>query len=125
MNVYEAIFPTQKLEGTLEQTAGALWRRLIGTERLVDSKTRRISAPGGAPAYEVLVATVDAQNRGIYRVFVFKQYERSVAVGELRFDDLDRMKAIGEPAVASLENMSARHDRRAARGGLEVSNQRR
>ncbi|HET9095917.1 MAG TPA: hypothetical protein VFN37_04605 [Candidatus Baltobacteraceae bacterium] len=107
MDVYEAIFPTQKLNGTLEQTSGALWHTVIGGERLVDSKTRRITATDGAPAYEVLVATVDRQNQGVYRIFVFKQYGQSVAVGELRFNDVDRIKMIGKPAVASLENMSA------------------
>lgn len=109
MDVYEAIFPTQKLDGTLEQTAGALWHSVIGNERLVDSKTKRISVSDGAPAYEVLVATVDGENQGIYRVFVFKQYGESVAAGELRFNDVDRIKAIGKPAVASLENMSAQY----------------
>lgn len=107
MDVYEAIFPTQKLDGTLEATAGTLWHSAIGGERLVDSKAKRISVGDGAPAYEVLVATVDGQNQGVYRVFVFKQYGGSVAVGELRFNDVDRIKAIGKPAVASLENMSA------------------
>lgn len=107
MDVYEAIFPAQKLTGSFEDSAGALWRSTIAGERLVDSKTKRITVSDGVPAYEVLVATVNAQNQGVYRVFVFKQYAQTLAAGELRFDDVDRIKSIGRPAVSSLENMSA------------------
>lgn len=109
MDVYEAIFPTQKLSGSLEDTAGTLWHSVIGSEHLVDSKAKRISVSDGAPAYQVLVATVNANNQGVYRVFIFKQYGENVAVGELRFDDVDRIKAIGQPAIASLEHMSAEY----------------
>jgi hypothetical protein len=107
MSVYETIFPTQTVNGTLEKTASAIWHRAIGLERLVDSKAKRIAVSDGTAACEVLVATLDAQNRGVYRIFIFKQYGQIVVAGELRFDDIDRFKAIGEPAVASLENMSA------------------
>jgi hypothetical protein len=108
MDVYETVFPTQILNGSLEATAGSLWHSVIGTEHLVDSKAKRISVSDGAPAYQVLVATVNGKNQGVYRVFIFKQYGESVAAGELRFNDVDRIKAIGQPALVSLENMSAR-----------------
>lgn len=107
LDVYEAIFPGRKLNGSLEDMAAAFWRRTIAGERLVDSKSKRITVSDGVPAYEVLVATVNAQNQGVYRVFVFKQYGRTLAAGELRFNSVDVIKAIGQPAVASLENMSA------------------
>lgn len=106
MNVYEAVFPTQTLSGTLEDTANAIWRAVVGSERVVDTKGKRITVSDGAPAYEVLVASIDSQNKGVYRVFVVKQYGEHVAAGELRFDDVDRIEAIGKPAFASLENMS-------------------
>lgn len=107
MDVYEAIFPTQTLDGTLEKTAGTLWHSMIGNERFVDSKTTRVRADDGAPAYQVVVATVDGQNRGIYRVFVFKQYGSSIAAGELHFNDVDTIKAIGRPALNSLYAMTS------------------
>jgi hypothetical protein len=106
-DVYEAIFPTRPLNGTLEDTASALWHAAIGGEKLVDSKGTRVSVSDGAPTYEVLVATIDSQNQGVYRVFIVKQYGKDVAAGELRFNDVDRIKAIGKPAVASLLRMSA------------------
>ena len=107
MSVYEAIFPTQQLSGTLEQTASAIWHVVIGRERLVDFKGKQIHGNDGAPAYEVLVATIDAQNQGVYRVFITKQYGQSVAAGELRFNDLDRIKDIGKTAISSLLDMNA------------------
>jgi hypothetical protein len=107
MSVYEAIFPTQHLNGTLEQTASEIWRAVIGREHLVDSKAKPVRGADGSPAYEVLVATVDAQNQGVYRIFVVKQYGQNVAAGELRFNDVDSIKTIGKPAIASLLNMSA------------------
>jgi hypothetical protein len=58
------------------------------------------------PAYEVLVATIDAQNQGVYRVFSAKQYGRNVAAGELRFNDVDCIKDIGKPAIASLLDLT-------------------
>jgi hypothetical protein len=106
MDVYEAIFPTQLLNGSLEETATGIWRTAIGAERVVDSQGKRIRVSDGAPAYEVLVATLNTRNEGVYRVFVVKQFGQNVAAGELRFNDVDRIKAIGKPAVASLENMS-------------------
>lgn len=106
METYEAIFPTQSMSGTLKDTATRISRAIVGDEHLVDAKGRFIRVNDGAPAYELLVASVDAHNRGVYRIFVVKQYGRSVAAGELRFDDVDSIKAIGKPAVASLENMS-------------------
>lgn len=106
MSIYEAIFPTQVLDGTLEDTAKVIWRAVVGSERVVDTKGNRITVSDGAPAYEVLVASIDAQNRGVYRIFVVKQYGQHIAAGELRFDDVDRIQAIGKPAIASLENMS-------------------
>jgi len=107
MDVYEAIFPTQSMNGTLEQTASTIWHAIVGDEHVVDAKTKRVRVTDGAPAYEVIVATLDAQNRGVYRVFIVKQYGENVAAGELRFNDVDRIQAIGKPAVVSLENMSA------------------
>lgn len=109
MDVYEAIFPTQDLSGTLQDTASSLWHSVIANEKFVDAKSKAIQVDDGAPAFEVLVATVNAQNQGVYRVFVFKQYGQKVAVGELRFNDVDRIKSIGKAAVASLENMSAQY----------------
>ncbi len=107
MDVYEAIFPTQTLNGTLEETASAIWHAMVRGERIVDAKSKSIRVSDGAPAYETIVATIDSKNQGIYRVFVIKQYGRNVAAGELRFNDVDRIEAIGKSAVASLENMSA------------------
>ena len=109
MDVYEAIFPTQSMNGTLEQTASTIWHAIVGNEHVVDAKTKRVRVMDGAPTYEVIVASLDAQNRGIYRVFIVKQYGENVAAGELRFNDVDRIKAIGKPAVVSLENMSAQY----------------
>ncbi|HLI95481.1 MAG TPA: hypothetical protein VKT72_05250 [Candidatus Baltobacteraceae bacterium] len=105
MDVYEAVFPRQQLSGTLEETTSGIWHGIVGSERIVDSKTTRINVNDGAPAYEVAVASVDSQNRAVYRVFIVKLYGRTVAAGELRFNDVDHMKSIGEPAYASLENM--------------------
>jgi hypothetical protein len=107
MDVYEAIFPAQSLNGTLEQTAAGIWHAIVGEERVVDSKAKRIRVSDGAPTDEVIVASVDARNEGVYRVFVVKQYGQSVAAGELRFDSVDRIKSIGKPAFDSLENMTA------------------
>lgn len=106
MDIFEAIFPTQSLDGTLEQTASEIWHAAIGNERVVDSKLTRIRVSDGVPACEIVVATLDAQNQGVYRVFVVKQYGENVASGEVRFNDIDRFQAIGQPAVASLENMT-------------------
>lgn len=105
-DVYEAVFPTQSFSGTLEETASAIWHAVVGRERVVDARGKRIAVNDGVPAYEVVVASIDGQSRGVYRVFVFKQYGAEVAAGELRFNDVDRIKAIGKPAVASLENMA-------------------
>lgn len=104
-DTYEAVFPVLGLDGSLQQTADEIWHEMIGRERLVDSKSTAITAQDGAPAYEILVATLDAKNRGVYRVFVVKQYGNAVAAGELRFTDIDRMKAIGKPALDSLLEM--------------------
>lgn len=104
----ETIFPTQRLSGSLEETAEPLWRDAIANERVVDVKFSRITVTDGVPAYRVIVATVNAQNQGVYRVFVFKQYGQNVAAGELRFSDIGKIQAIGKPALDSLENMSAR-----------------
>ncbi len=105
-DVYEAVFPTQKMNGTLEQTAAGIWRAIVGNERIVDTKSKAISVRDGAPAYEVIVASLDARNLSVYRVFIVKQYGRSVAAGELRFTDVQRIADIGEAAFASLEGMS-------------------
>lgn len=106
MSVYEAIFPMQPLSGTLVQTAGTIWHAIVGSERIVDSKASLIRSKDGAPACEVLVAIVDAHNQGVYRIFVAKQYGQNVAAGELRFDNVERIREIGEPAVASLLEMA-------------------
>src|SRR6185437_1613070 len=107
-DVCETIFPTQRLSGSFEDTAASIWRKAIGGERLVDVKSKYIVVSDGAPAYRVLVATLSAQNQAIYHVFVFKQYGKDVAAGELRFSHIEQIEAIGEPAITSLENMSAR-----------------
>lgn len=110
MNVYEAVFPTQLMNGTLENTASAIWHTVVGTEHIVDAKGKSLRGSDGAPAYEVLVATLDAQNSGVYRVFIVKQYGRNVAAGELRFNDVDRIQSIGKPAINSLLGMSAQQE---------------
>jgi hypothetical protein len=107
MDVYEAVFPTQPVNGTLEESAGAIWHAIVGDERVVDSKAQRIRVRDGAPTYEVLVATVDSQNHGVYRVFIVKQYGENVAAGELRFTDPEKFAKIGGSAFASLEGMTA------------------
>jgi hypothetical protein len=107
MDTYEAVFPTQSLTGTLQQTAAAISGAIVGDERVIDTKAKEIRVGDGAPTCEVIVASVDAKNQGIYRVFVVKQYGANVAAGELRFTDVDRIKSIGEGAFASLENMTA------------------
>lgn len=106
-DVYEAIFPTQSIHGSLQQTAGEIWQAIVGPERIVDTKTTEIRVSDGVPACEVLVASIDARNQSVYRVFVVKQYGDRVAAGELHFGSVERIKAIGQPALASLENMSA------------------
>lgn len=107
-DVCETIFPTQKLDRSLEDTAAAVWRPAIAGERLVDAKSQRITVTDGAPAYRVVIATVNSQNQGVYRVFVFKQYGQTVAAGEFRFSDIAQIEAIGAPAISSLESMSER-----------------
>ena len=102
---YEAVLPPQPLSGSLEHTASVIWRGIVGDERVVDSKGEYIRAADGAPTYEVLVATIDASNRGLYRIFIVKQYGAQVAAGELRSDDVARVQAVGEAALASLEGM--------------------
>jgi hypothetical protein len=106
LDVYEAVFPAQPLSGTFEQTASAIWHAIVGSEHVVDSKTKPVRVTDGAPAYEILVASIDAHNNGVYRIFVVKQYGQNVAAGELRFNDVDRIRSIGRPAVVSLENMT-------------------
>lgn len=106
-SVYEAVFPMLTLDGSLEQTASEIWHKMIGGEQLVDSKSKTLTADDGSRAYETLVATLDQAHHGVYRVFVVKQYGDAVAAGELRFDDVDRIKAIGKPALDSLLAMSA------------------
>jgi hypothetical protein len=102
---YEAVLPPQPLSGSLEQTASVIWHALVGNERIVDAKGQYIRVPDGATAYEVLVATIDANDKGIYRIFILKQYGDRVAAGELRSDDVERVKAVGKAALASLEAM--------------------
>jgi hypothetical protein len=102
---YEAILPPQPLRGSLEQTATVIWHALVGNERIVDAKGEYIRVPDGAAAYEVLVATIDASNKGIYRIFIVKQFGSQVAAGELYSDSVARVQAVGEPALASLEAM--------------------
>lgn len=106
MDAYEAVFPTQRMNGSIEDTASGIWHAIVGDERVVDSKAKAIRVADGAPAYEVLVATVDRRNQAIYRVFIVKQFGQRVAAGELRFTDVDGFKNIGGSAFASLENMS-------------------
>jgi hypothetical protein len=103
---FVAIFPTQSLDGTLAQTLSASWHRAIGRERLVDAQQKSVPVSDGAPALLEIVATVDANNRGIYRVFVVKQYGERVVSGELRSNDPQKMKSVGDDALRILESMS-------------------
>ena len=103
---FVAIFPTQTLDGTLEHTLSASWHRAIGNEHLVDAQEKSVPGTDGAPALIEIVATMDANNRGVYRVFVVKQYGERVVSGELRSNDPEKMKSVGDEALRILESMS-------------------
>lgn len=104
-STFVAIFPTQDIDGTLERTLSATWHKAIGNERVVDAQEKSAVTSDGAPALMEIVATVDAANTGIYRVFIVKQYGTRVASGELRSDDPAKMQNVGDEALRMLENM--------------------
>jgi hypothetical protein len=105
-STFVAIFPSRPLDRTLEQTLSNVWHATIGTERLVDAQQKRTLSPDGAPALLELVATVDGANRGIYRVFMVKQYGPRIVSGEFRSDDPDKMKDVGDAAMRMLQGMT-------------------
>ena len=105
-STFVAIFPTEQSSNTLAQALSSLWHRTIGKERLVDAEQRHIVSADGAPALLEIVATVDAANRSIYRIFVAKQYGTTIASGEFRSDDPEKMKNVGNAALQMLQSMS-------------------
>lgn len=105
-STFVALFPSQPLEGTLAQTLSKVWRATIGAEHVVDAQQQQTIAPDGAPALLELIATVDGTNRGIYRVFVVKQYGGRIVSGEFRSDDPDKMKDSGDEALRMLQGMT-------------------
>ncbi len=105
-STFVAIFPTEQSRDTLAHALSSLWHRTIGKERLVDAEQRDIVSADGAPALLEIVATVDAANRAIYRIFVVKQYGSEIASGEFRSDDPAKMKNVGDAALQMLQTMS-------------------
>lgn len=103
---FVAIFPAQALDGTLEHALANVWHKTVGAERVVDAEQKHIVSADGAPALLEIVATVDGANRGIYRIFVVKQYGERIVSGEFRSDDPDKMKTVGDAALQMLQNMS-------------------
>lgn len=102
---FVAVFPEQNLDGTLERTLSASWHRAVGNERIVDAQQKTVPTSDGAPALIEVVATLDQNNSGIYRVFVVKQYGNHVVSGELRSNDPAKMKSIGDDALRMLDSM--------------------
>jgi hypothetical protein len=105
-STFVAIFPQQKMSGTLQRTLTTLWHRTIGAERVVDAEEKSIPSADGAPALLEIIATVDGANRGVYRIFMVKQYGDRIVSGEFRSDDPDKMKGIGDAALQMLRTMS-------------------
>jgi hypothetical protein len=105
-STFVAIFPTQENHDTLAHALSALWHKTIGNEQLVDAEQKQIVSADGAPALLEIVATIDAANRAVYRVFVVKQYGSEIASGEFRSDDPQKMKVSGDEALEMLQSMS-------------------
>jgi hypothetical protein len=105
-STFVAIFPTQESHDTLPHALSALWHKTIGKERVVDAEQKHIASADGAPALLEIVATVDAANNPIYRVFVVKQYGSQIASGEFRSDDPEKMQNVGDAALQMLQGMS-------------------
>lgn len=106
-STFVAFFPAQPIEGTLQQSLSSLWHTAIGSERIVDAQQRQSASPDGAPELLEIVATVDAEGQGVYRVFIIKQYGTRIVSGEFRSDDPAKMNTVGDAALRMLQGMTA------------------